>query len=54
MDKKELEKAFLAGWGARDHLYRPANDRWNSIRDEALAEFIKKQISTEPLKGTHI
>ena len=51
MDKKELEEIFLAGWEARDQLYRPASERWNAERDQALADFIQRK--TEPLRGTH-
>lgn len=51
MDKKELEEAFLAGWKVRDNLFRPANERWNEIRDQKLIEWL---IHTDkPLKGTH-
>lgn len=53
MKQKELKEAFLAGWEARDNLFKPANERWNTLRDEALAAFYEKQESKGTLKGIH-
>ena len=52
-DNKNLHQrnnAFLAGWQARDGLFRLANKRWDIKRDKALNEFINKK---HKLKGTH-
>ena len=43
MDKETLEEAFLAGWQARDRLFKSANKRWDEKRDEALDEFSKNK-----------
>ena len=46
-----LKDAFLAGWSARDNLFKPANKRWDEKRDEALNQFINKR--KYKLRGIH-
>ena len=47
----QRDDAFLAGWAARDNLFRPANKRWDEKRDEALNQFINKR--KYKLRGIH-